>query len=153
MYDEPFFFFFLVFQFFSSYILLVCLFYFNLFQVKKGNSIGQFLELARRQIADQFSELRTLDAGNLIYVKEDLIIPHVCLLRATFFFSLFYPELLLQIRLSFSQGFTFYDFIINKARGKSGPLFHFDIRADVRLVADVRLEKEDSHPGASYMRC
>ena len=82
---------FLVFQFFSSHIFFVFLIYFNLFQVKKGNSIGQFLELARRQIADQFSELRTLDAGNLIYVKEDLIIPHVCLLCATF---LFYPELL-----------------------------------------------------------
>ncbi len=139
-----------MFQFFSSHVLFVCLY---LFQVKKGNSIGQFLELARRQIADQFSELRTLDAGNLIYVKEDLIIPHVCLLRAIFFLQkprvaynryLFHPT---------PQGFTFYDFIINKARGKSGPLFHFDIRADVRLVADVRLEKEDSHPGTRCMRC
>ena len=34
-----------------------------------------------------------------------------------------------------------------KARGKSGPLFHFDIREDVRLVTDSRVEKEDSHAG------
>ena len=75
------------------------------------------------------------------FVRDLFVLSRVALINHTFFF---YP---------IPQGFTFYDFIINKARGKSGPLFHFDIRADVRLVADVRLEKEDSHPGASYMRC
>lgn len=37
--------------------------------------------------------------------------------------------------------------IVTKARGKSGPLFHFDVRDDIRVVNDSRVEKEDSHPG------
>lgn len=55
-----------------------------------------------------------------MYVKEDLIIPH---------------------------HYTFYDFIVNKARGKSGPLFNFDVHDDVRLLADATLEKDESHAG------
>ena len=43
--------------------------------------------------------------------------------------------------------YTFYDFIVTKARGKSGPLFHFDVHDDVRLVNDSRIEKDESHPG------
>jgi XAP5 circadian clock regulator/ATP synthase subunit D len=45
------------------------------------------------------------------------------------------------------QHHTFYDFIINKARGKSGPLFNFDVHDDVRLLADATLEKDESHAG------
>lgn len=37
----------------------------------------------------------------------------------------------------------------NQARGKSGPLFHFDVRDDVRLVSDASVEKEESHAGES----
>lgn len=48
--------------------------------------------------------------------QEDLIIPH---------------------------NFTFYDFIINKARGKSGPLFNFDVHDDVRMLADASVEKDE----------
>lgn len=55
-----------------------------------------------------------------MYVKEDLIIPH---------------------------HFSFYDLIVTKARGKSGPLFHFDVHDDIRLVGDTRIEKDESHPG------
>jgi len=55
-----------------------------------------------------------------VYVKEDLIIPH---------------------------HFSFYDLIVTKARGKSGPLFHFDVHDDIRLVGDTRIEKDESHPG------
>lgn len=43
--------------------------------------------------------------------------------------------------------YTFYDFIINKARGKSGPLFNFDVHDDVRLLADATKEKDESHAG------
>ena len=43
--------------------------------------------------------------------------------------------------------YTFYDFIVNKARGKSGPLFNFDVHDDVRLLADASLEKDESHAG------
>eukprot|EP00960_Hanusia_phi_P040468 754455-Hanusia_phi.AAC.2 len=34
-----------------------------------------------------------------------------------------------------------------KARGKSGPLFHFDVHEDVRTVNDARIEKDESHAG------
>ncbi|KAF8969834.1 XAP5-domain-containing protein [Flammula alnicola] len=83
---------------------------------KKGDEIGSFLEKCRAQ----FPELRGVSVDNLMYVKEDLIIP---------------------------QHYTFYDFIINKARGKSGPLFNFDVHDDVRLLADATKEKDESHAG------
>ncbi|CAG8555846.1 6405_t:CDS:2 [Paraglomus brasilianum] len=83
---------------------------------KKGDTITQFLEKCRQQ----FHELRGVSVDNLIYVKEDLIIPH---------------------------HYTFYDFIINKARGKSGPLFNFDVHDDVRLTHDATVEKDESHAG------
>lgn len=55
-----------------------------------------------------------------MYVKEDIIIPH---------------------------HYTFYDFIVSKARGKSGPLFNFDVHEDVRLKHDAAVEKNESHAG------
>lgn len=36
---------------------------------------------------------------------------------------------------------------MNKARGKSGPLFNFDVHDDIRLLADARIEKDESHAG------
>lgn len=42
-------------------------------QCKKGDSIAQFLEKCRWQ----FPELRAVSVDNLMYIKEDLIIPHV----------------------------------------------------------------------------
>ncbi|RUP49514.1 XAP5, circadian clock regulator-domain-containing protein [Jimgerdemannia flammicorona] len=85
-------------------------------QCKKGDTIAQFLEKCRQQ----FHQLRGINVDNLIYIKEDLIIPH---------------------------HYTFYDFIINKARGKSGPLFNFDVYDDVRLTHDASVEKDESHAG------
>lgn len=46
-----------------------------------------------------------------------------------------------------AQHHTFYDFLVNKARGKSGPLFNFDVHDDVRLLADATVEKDESHAG------
>ncbi|KAN0076930.1 XAP5, circadian clock regulator domain containing protein [Tylopilus felleus] len=83
---------------------------------KKGDTISFFLEKCRQQIP----ELRGVNVDNLMYVKEDLIIP---------------------------GHHTFYDFIVNKARGKSGPLFNFDVHDDVRLLADATKEKDESHAG------
>ncbi|CCM02086.1 uncharacterized protein FIBRA_04163 [Fibroporia radiculosa] len=83
---------------------------------KKGDDVSTFLEKCRQQ----FPELRGISVDNLMYVKEDLIIPH---------------------------HYTFYDFIVNKARGKSGPLFNFDVHDDVRLLADASIEKDESHAG------
>lgn len=88
--------------------------------VPKKTTIGKYLELVKQQLVAEFAELRGVSAENLIYIKEDLIIPH---------------------------HYSFYDLIVTKARGKSGPLFHFDVHDDVRLVQDRRVEKDESHPG------
>lgn len=58
--------------------------------------------------------------ADLMYVKEDLILP---------------------------QGVTFHHLISTKARGKSGPLFHFDVHDDIRLRGDATKEKDESHAG------
>jgi protein FAM50 len=89
-------------------------------RLKKGSTIGKFLELAKQQLVGEFKELRSTNSEDLLYVKEDLIIP---------------------------QHLSFYDLIVTKARGKSGPLFHFDVHEDVRMVSDATVEKEESHPG------
>ncbi|KAJ3075403.1 hypothetical protein HDU98_008232 [Podochytrium sp. JEL0797] len=89
--------------------------------VKKGDTVGQFLEAVK----GQWDELRGVNSENLVYIKEDLIIPH---------------------------HYTFYDFIINKVRGKSGPLFAFDVHDDVRLINDARVETEESHAGKVVQR-
>ena len=73
----------------------------------------------------------------LLGSQEDLIIPGVrqgCFCEPSLFS---YPQ----------QHYTFYDFIVNKARGKSGPLFNFDVHDDVRLLADANVEKDESHAG------
>lgn len=87
----------------------------------KGETIGGFLERARLDLCREFREMSNISADALIYVKEDLILP---------------------------QDLTFYELIVTKARGKSGPLFHFDVHDDVRVGAiDARVEKDESHPG------
>lgn len=88
---------------------------------KKGDSIAEFLEQVRKALAKEFREMQNVTSDALIYVKEDLIIP---------------------------QDISFYDLIVTKARGKSGPLFNFDVHDDVRFGAiDTRVEKDESHPG------
>jgi len=88
--------------------------------VKKGTSISTFLYKVKQQLEPDFKELKNVGSETLMYIKEDLIIPH---------------------------HFSFYDLIATKARGKSGPLFRFDINEDIRLVLDARIEKDESHPG------
>lgn len=53
---------------------------------------------------------------------------------------LYVPNLCLSLHL---QHYSFYDLIVTKARGKSGPLFHFDVHDDIRLVNDARVEKDE----------
>jgi hypothetical protein len=43
-------------------------------QLQKGMSIGKFLE----KVQQEFKELSRVSVENLMFVKEDLIIPHVC---------------------------------------------------------------------------
>mmetsp|Transcript_17431 Transcript_17431/g.38159 ORF Transcript_17431/g.38159 Transcript_17431/m.38159 type:complete len:352 (+) Transcript_17431:37-1092(+) len=89
--------------------------------VEKGFTIGHFLAKSKGELEKtDFPELRTVGVESLMYVKEDLIIPH---------------------------NITFYELIKDQARGKSGPLFHFDAHEDVRLASDVRIEKDESHAG------
>lgn len=92
----------------------------RIIQVRKGDTIGEFLRAVQQQLAPDFREVRTSSVENLLYVKEDLIIPHQ---------------------------HSFYELIVNKARGKSGPLFHFDVHEDVRTIADATIEKDESHAG------
>lgn len=88
--------------------------------LQKGFSIGQFLQKAKGELEKtDFPELRSVMTDQLMYVKEDLIIPHST---------------------------TFYELIKEKARGKSGPLFNFDVVDDLK-PGDVRTDKLDSHAG------
>lgn len=57
-------------------------------------------------------------------VQEDLILPH---------------------------HYTFYELIINKARGKSGPLFDFGVKDDIRILHDATMENQDVHAGKVMM--
>ena len=57
------------------------------------------------------------------------------------------PSRLTASLLHCAQSLTFHELIVSKARGKSGPLFHFDVHEDIRLVADARKEKDEAHAG------
>uniref|UniRef100_A0A671NCJ0 Protein FAM50A n=1 Tax=Sinocyclocheilus anshuiensis TaxID=1608454 RepID=A0A671NCJ0_9TELE len=94
-------------------------------KMKKGSTIQQFLQRALEVLRKDFSELRSAGVEHLMYIKEDLIIPH---------------------------HHSFYDFIVTKARGKSGPLFSFDVHDDIRLVNDATVEKDESHAGKVVLR-
>ena len=90
-------------------------------EVLKGDTIGEFLQKARDALSSEFRELRHASADGLMYIKEDLIMPH---------------------------SVSFHDLIVNKARGKSGPLFHFDVHDDVRVMGGgAGVEKDESHAG------
>ncbi|ELR20765.1 uncharacterized protein ACA1_055310 [Acanthamoeba castellanii str. Neff] len=82
--------------------------------VRKGTKIDQFLELVRQE----FHELRGISSENMLFIKEDVIIPH---------------------------DYTFYDLIVTKAKGKSGPLWNWDVHDDIRMLADATKEKDESH--------
>ncbi|XP_055389092.1 protein FAM50A-like [Condylostylus longicornis] len=88
--------------------------------IEKGKTIGQFITECRKTLEKDFPELKSVSNENLLYVKEDLILPHHV---------------------------TFHDLIRSRARGKSGPLFNFDVHEDVRMRTDVRIEKDESHAG------
>ena len=63
---------------------------------------------------------RTTSVSGLMYVKEDIILPHTV---------------------------TFYDLIRNKVQGKSGPLFQFALAEHAVAAFDPRLKSQDSHAG------
>eukprot|EP00751_Fragilariopsis_kerguelensis_P007707 CAMPEP_0170801562 /NCGR_PEP_ID=MMETSP0733-20121128/28633_1 /TAXON_ID=186038 /ORGANISM="Fragilariopsis kerguelensis, Strain L26-C5" /LENGTH=362 /DNA_ID=CAMNT_0011154345 /DNA_START=85 /DNA_END=1175 /DNA_ORIENTATION=+ len=94
----------------------------NKFKSKKKNYKSHIrIGMDQDIVEHDFRELNKVASDGLVYVKEDLILPH---------------------------DITFYDLIVTKARGKSGPLFHFDVHEDIRVgPQDVRVEKDESHPG------
>ena len=51
--------------------------------IEKGASVGRFLELVRDELAPTFKELKGVSGRDLIFVKEDLMLPH-----ATTFYDL-----------------------------------------------------------------
>lgn len=83
-------------------------------KTKAGTTIESFLGLVRKE----FKELRGVSTDNLLFIKEDLILPH---------------------------NYSFYELVETKARGKSGPLFYWDVHEDVRVTSDAAIEKEESH--------
>jgi len=89
--------------------------------VEKGWSVGAFLAKCKRDLEKtDFPELRSTTLDSLMYVKEDLIIPH---------------------------NVTFYDLIKERVQGKTGPLFHFDVHEDLSMTKDIRVTKDESHAG------
>ncbi|KAK6183493.1 hypothetical protein SNE40_010966 [Patella caerulea] len=94
-------------------------------RMKKGNNMQQFLQKCLESLRKEFNDLKSVTVDQLMYVKEDLIIPH---------------------------HYSFYDFIVTKARGKSGSLFNFDVHDDVRMVNDAKVEKDESHAGKVCLR-
>ena len=64
-------------------------------RICKGDNIGIFLRKVCDQLAESFREMRNSSPDNMLYIKEDLIIPH---------------------------DMSFHWMIVNKCRGKSGPV-------------------------------
>ena len=95
--------------------------------VLKGDAVGDMIAAAHSALKTEFRDLRNVSKDALMYVKEDLIIPHHC---------------------------TFYDLIISKARGKktNKPLFQFDVAAHRRRLLQIfegvnTAQNEASRPG------
>ncbi|KAM7130475.1 LOW QUALITY PROTEIN: protein FAM50A-like [Ciconia maguari] len=91
----------------------------HMVKMKKGKHNLQFLQKALEILRKDFHELWLAGVEQLMYIKEDLIIPH---------------------------HHSFYDFMVTKG-GKSGPLFNFDVHPASRLLSDATMEKDESHAG------
>jgi protein FAM50 len=90
-------------------------------QITKGDTILTFLTRAKEIILKNgFQKLSRTLPSQLLYIKEDLIIPHDA---------------------------TFYDFIATDARGKSGSLVYFGVKDDIRLAGNAQQERDDAHAG------
>ncbi|KAI6218284.1 Protein FAM50-like protein [Aphelenchoides besseyi] len=94
-------------------------------KMKKGATIGQLLQKATEMFRREFTELRTATTESLMFIKEDLILPHF---------------------------YTFQDFIATKAMGKTGPLWQFDAAGEIRLRQDAALDSGESHPAKVVLR-
>jgi len=87
--------------------------------VTKGTTIETFLEEVRKALIPEMKNLRNVSADQLMFVKEDMILP----LEA-----------------------SFYDIIVTKAQGRSGPLFVFGDKVEIQVVDNVTVA-DHSHVG------
>ncbi|KAJ1725091.1 hypothetical protein LPJ53_000742 [Coemansia erecta] len=85
-------------------------------QCQQGDTISVFLSKCRAQVG----ELHGRSVDSLMFVKEDVILPH---------------------------HLSFYDLITSRARGKSGALFDFGVHEDVRVSNDAARERDEAHAG------
>lgn len=66
--------------------------------------MADFMRAVQQQLASEFREIQTASVENILYVKEDLIIPHVCLLAllhghfSALMFSLIYPSIIIELQ-------------------------------------------------------
>ena len=131
--------------------------------MQKGNSIHEFLQRCLENLRKEFPELRAISVDSLMYIKEDLIIPHVRDRgrdsrgggNSLQIYS-FYSTSLSMILSSTKQGgravshfccCTCSPMIITLLH--PGPLFSFDVHEDVRLLNDAAVEKDEVIPSSS----
>ena len=89
--------------------------------VKRGDTIGQFLRAVQEQLAMEFRSMKTAHVSNMMYIKEDMILPH---------------------------DVTFHELMENKVRGKSGPLFAFHVSDEGSRQPNQGLgQQEEAHAG------
>lgn len=84
-------------------------------------TVQPFLRKALQGLRGDLRELRAASVQQLVFIKEDLLLPHY---------------------------HAFHDLIVTKARGKSRPLFSFHVHDDVRLPSDATTQKDESHAGS-----
>uniref|UniRef100_A0A914QVG5 Protein FAM50 homolog n=1 Tax=Panagrolaimus davidi TaxID=227884 RepID=A0A914QVG5_9BILA len=94
-------------------------------KVKKGDTITQFITHALEVLRKEFSELKVVSSDNIMFIKEDLIIPHF---------------------------YTFLDFVATRMMGKTGPLWIFDAIGEIRLRQDAALDAGEPHPVKLVLR-
>lgn len=94
-------------------------------RVQKGDRVADFLRKVQMALEDECRELRAASSSSLMFVKEDVILPHEM---------------------------TFYELISRKAQGRTGPLFHFHVEEHVGVTFDPREKPKDSHAGKVLSR-
>ena len=75
--------------------------------MKKGHTIYQFLQKALEVLRTEFTELRTVTADQLMYVKEDLIIP-----QTNTFYDFIVTKVILDVFLILNLGRVAFDNLI-----------------------------------------
>ncbi|XP_048475897.1 protein FAM50A [Rhincodon typus] len=127
-------------------------------EMKKGNTIQQFLQKGLEILRKDFSELRSAGVEQLMYIKEDLIIPHwgavviqpVC--RVPRRAALASPSAR-DRAATLAAGLSFpVEPPMTLGLILPGPLFSFDVHEDVRLLSDATVEKDESHAGKVVLR-